>query len=73
MILPGAHLVGRDEELRSIDQSLTELDQDRATVLELVGEPGIGKTRRGMRTQRAGASSAGTQRSPIRSPGSYGN
>jgi DNA-binding CsgD family transcriptional regulator/tetratricopeptide (TPR) repeat protein len=40
-----ADLVGRSEELASLDQMLTELDQDRAAATELVGEPGIGKTR----------------------------
>jgi DNA-binding NarL/FixJ family response regulator len=39
------HLVGRTEELGSLDRVLTELDQGRAAVIELLGEPGIGKTR----------------------------
>lgn len=39
------HLVGRAEELRSLDWLLSELDQGRAPAIELVGEPGIGKTR----------------------------
>jgi ATP/maltotriose-dependent transcriptional regulator MalT len=38
-------LVGRAEELSSLDQALTELDEGRAVAIELVGEPGIGKTR----------------------------
>jgi predicted ATPase len=39
------HLVGRTEELGLLEQVLTELDQGRATAVELVGEAGIGKTR----------------------------
>jgi ATP/maltotriose-dependent transcriptional regulator MalT len=39
------HLVGRAEELGSLDRLLAELDQDRAAAILLVGEPGIGKTR----------------------------
>jgi DNA-binding NarL/FixJ family response regulator/tetratricopeptide (TPR) repeat protein len=39
------HLVGRAEELSSLDRALAELDQSRSTALLLVGEPGIGKTR----------------------------
>jgi ATP/maltotriose-dependent transcriptional regulator MalT len=37
--------VGRAEELGSLDQMLTDLDQGRAAAVEVVGEPGIGKTR----------------------------
>jgi ATP/maltotriose-dependent transcriptional regulator MalT len=39
------HLVGRAEELGSLDRVLAELDRGRAVAVELVGEPGIGKTR----------------------------
>ncbi len=39
------HLVGRAEELGSIEQVLTELDQGRARAGEVVGEAGIGKSR----------------------------
>jgi DNA-binding NarL/FixJ family response regulator len=39
------HLVGRTDELASIDRVLTELDQGRGAAIELMGEPGIGKTR----------------------------
>ena len=39
------HLVGRAEELGSLKQVLTELDQGRAVAVEVVGEAGIGKTR----------------------------
>jgi hypothetical protein len=39
------HLVGRAEELGSIDRVLSELAQGRAITVELVGECGIGKTR----------------------------
>src|SRR5512132_2251566 len=38
-------LVGRGDELGSLDQFLDELDHGRPCALELVGEPGIGKTR----------------------------
>jgi ATP/maltotriose-dependent transcriptional regulator MalT len=45
MTLLSSHLVGRTEELDSIDQMLTELDQGGAAAFELLGDPGIGKTR----------------------------
>jgi DNA-binding NarL/FixJ family response regulator len=45
MSLLTGHLVGRAEELGSLDQVIAELDQRRAAAIELVGEPGIGKTR----------------------------
>jgi DNA-binding NarL/FixJ family response regulator/tetratricopeptide (TPR) repeat protein len=38
-------LVGRAEELSSLDRVLAELDQGRSAAILLVGEPGIGKTR----------------------------
>ena len=38
-------LVGRTGEIGSIDAALVELGQGRPGCLELVGEPGIGKTR----------------------------
>jgi predicted ATPase len=38
-------LVGRAGELGQIDDALAELDQGRPALIELVGEPGIGKTR----------------------------
>jgi ATP/maltotriose-dependent transcriptional regulator MalT len=38
-------LVGRAEEMSSLDQVLAELDQGRPAAILLVGEPGIGKTR----------------------------
>jgi predicted ATPase/DNA-binding CsgD family transcriptional regulator len=38
-------LVGRAEELGALDDALAELDRARSVALELVGEPGIGKTR----------------------------
>jgi ATP/maltotriose-dependent transcriptional regulator MalT len=38
-------LVGRVEEMSSLDQLLPELDQGRSAAILLVGEPGIGKTR----------------------------
>ena len=39
------HLVGRAEELGSLDHLLAQLDAGRSAALELAGEPGIGKTR----------------------------
>ncbi len=39
------HLVGRADELGSFDHLLAQLDGGRSAALELVGEPGIGKTR----------------------------
>jgi DNA-binding CsgD family transcriptional regulator len=39
------HLVGRAEELGSLDALLDRLDAGEPEALELVGEPGIGKTR----------------------------
>ena len=39
------HFVGRAAELGSFDRFLAELDEGRPVATELVGEPGIGKTR----------------------------
>jgi ATP/maltotriose-dependent transcriptional regulator MalT len=39
------HLVGRRSELDSVDGLLAQIREGRAAALELVGEPGIGKTR----------------------------
>src|SRR5262245_8502350 len=39
------HLVGRAAELGSIDHLLAEIDRGCGATLELLGEPGIGKTR----------------------------
>ena len=39
------HLVGRTEELSSLDRALAELDEGGSVAILLVGEPGIGKTR----------------------------
>ena len=41
----GERLVGRAEELGRIEHSLSELEQGRPGLLELIGEPGIGKSR----------------------------
>jgi ATP/maltotriose-dependent transcriptional regulator MalT len=41
----GDHFVGRSAELGVLDQALGEVDDGRATAIEVVGEPGIGKTR----------------------------
>src|SRR5262245_226117 len=45
MALLAEPLVGRADELGSLDQVLSELDRGRAGAIELAGEPGIGKTR----------------------------
>ena len=45
MVLAGAHLVGRADEVGVLDHALDEVDRGAAIALELVGEPGIGKTR----------------------------
>jgi ATP/maltotriose-dependent transcriptional regulator MalT len=45
MALHTDHLVGRAEELSSLDRALAELDQGRSAAILVVGEPGIGKTR----------------------------
>src|SRR5512132_2233331 len=45
MALHIEHLVGRAEEIRSLDRILDELDQGNPAAIQLVGEPGIGKTR----------------------------
>ena len=42
--LRAEQLVGRAEALGSLDKALTELERRRFVALELVGEPGIGKT-----------------------------
>jgi ATP/maltotriose-dependent transcriptional regulator MalT len=39
------HLVGRDEELRCFDRVLADVEQGRPAAIQLVGDPGIGKTR----------------------------
>ena len=41
----GEHLVGRADELGSLDHALAQLDRGGSCAIELVGEPGIGKTR----------------------------
>ena len=38
-------IVGRAAELEAVDRGLAELQHGRAALLEVVGEPGIGKTR----------------------------
>ena len=45
MSLLADHLAGRADELGLLDQLLDELDRGRPGTAELVGEPGIGKTR----------------------------
>jgi DNA-binding NarL/FixJ family response regulator len=45
MALRDEHLVGRAVELDALDHALDELDRGRPCALEVVGEPGIGKTR----------------------------
>src|SRR5512132_2536942 len=44
-VSPAELLVGRADELDSLEQLLDELDEGHPGALELVGEPGIGKTR----------------------------
>jgi predicted ATPase len=44
-LLTADQLVGRADELRCIERVLDELDRGRPGAVELVGEPGIGKTR----------------------------
>jgi DNA-binding CsgD family transcriptional regulator len=39
------HLVGRGEEIGSLERTLDELDRGHPGAIELAGEPGIGKTR----------------------------
>jgi DNA-binding NarL/FixJ family response regulator len=45
MAPPIEHLVGRADELGSLERLLDELDRGRPGAIGLVGEPGIGKTR----------------------------
>jgi ATP/maltotriose-dependent transcriptional regulator MalT len=45
MALRAERLVGRAHELGSLEEALEELDRGRSGAIELVGEPGIGKTR----------------------------
>ncbi len=45
MTLLTDHLVGRTEELDLFDQVLAEVDRGHSAAIEIVGEPGIGKTR----------------------------
>src|SRR6266545_3667360 len=45
MALLGERIVGRTDEIDALEQALDELDRGRSGAVELVGEPGIGKTR----------------------------
>src|SRR4051812_30015969 len=45
MAVLAEHLVGRADELGELDRALVEVEQGRPVALELVGEPGIGKSR----------------------------
>src|SRR3954454_1659013 len=45
MALHTALFVGRSEEIVSLERVLDEVDQGASAAVELVGEPGIGKTR----------------------------
>ena len=42
--MDGSHLIGRDSELASFDEVLDALEANEAGLLEVRGEPGIGKT-----------------------------
>src|SRR6478735_8092928 len=42
---PGARLVGRDAEMGALREALTELRARRGRLVEIVGDPGIGKSR----------------------------
>jgi predicted ATPase len=42
---PTEELVGRTAEFGTLDDALAELERRRFVALELMGEPGIGKTR----------------------------
>jgi DNA-binding NarL/FixJ family response regulator len=43
--MPVADLVGRAAELEALDRVVAEVDPGRSAALEVLGEPGIGKTR----------------------------
>ena len=45
MTLPSDRIVGRADEISFFENELAQLGPGRASALELVGEPGIGKTR----------------------------
>src|SRR5438067_9730937 len=45
MSLVADHFVGRAEGLGSFGEALVEVDEGRAAAIEVIGEPGIGKTR----------------------------
>src|SRR5262245_16792098 len=45
MAVAADHLVGRIDELGSLEEALDELDRSGSAAIELVGEAGIGKTR----------------------------
>ena len=44
MVATAGQIVGRTAELGSLDGVLTQLPRDGPAALEIVGEPGIGKT-----------------------------
>src|SRR6266511_784318 len=46
------HLVGRTDELASLEEVLGELHRGRSGAIELVGESGIGRTRAAQGTRR---------------------
>jgi DNA-binding CsgD family transcriptional regulator/tetratricopeptide (TPR) repeat protein len=45
VVLLAEQLVGRADELGALDQALAELGRGASTTVQIVGEPGIGKTR----------------------------
>jgi len=50
---PLSHFVGRDRELRTLRDLLTEVEAGRGQVVGVVGEPGVGKSRLLLELQRA--------------------
>jgi predicted ATPase len=45
MAAPAEHLVGRADEVGSLEVALDTLDRGHPGAIEVAGEPGIGKTR----------------------------
>jgi len=45
MVRATEHLIGRAKEIDTLEELLGQVEDDRSVALEIVGEPGIGKTR----------------------------